>query len=99
VRRINYPNGDIFGTTGYMAPDFFFNDTATTEIYTEEVRELRVYLDDAMVDLDKPVTITVNGRKLHDATVKRSMDVMIEEAHKRRDTGMIFSTFVDLKIK
>jgi len=68
------------------------------EISTEEVRELRVYLDDAMVDLDKPVTITVNGRKLHDATVKRSMDVLIEEAHKRRDRSMLFSASVDLKV-
>jgi len=69
------------------------------EITTEEVKELRVYLDDAMVDLDKPVTITVNGRKLHDGVVKRSMDVLIEEAHKRRDAGMTFSTAVDLRIK
>jgi len=69
------------------------------EISTEEVRELRVYLDDAMVDLDKPVAITVNGRKLHDATVKRSMDVLIDEAHKRHDSSMLFSASVDLKVK
>jgi predicted esterase len=71
----------------------------TIDLSTEEVRELRVYLDDAMVDLDKPVTITVNGRKLHDATVKRSMDLLIDEAHKRRDSSMLFSAFVDVKIK
>jgi len=69
------------------------------DVTTEEVRELRVYLDDAMVDLDKSVTITVNGRKLHDATVKRSLDVLIDEAHKRRDSSMLFSAFVDLKAK
>ena len=67
------------------------------EISTEEVKELRIYLDDAMVELDKPLTITVNGRKLYDATVKRSMDVLIDEAHKRRDSSMLFSAFVDLK--
>src|SRR6185295_2001724 len=66
-------------------------------ITTEEVKELRVYLDDAMVDLDKPVVITVNGRKVHDAVVKRSMEVLIEDAHKRRDPGMLFTAFVDLK--
>jgi hypothetical protein len=69
------------------------------EIATEEVLSLRVYLDDAMVDLDKPVTITVNGRKLHDGVVKRSMDVLIEEAHKRHDLGMTFTAIVDLKVK
>jgi pimeloyl-ACP methyl ester carboxylesterase len=69
------------------------------EIATEEVRELRVWLDDAMADLDKPVAITVNGRKMHDGIVKRSVDVLIEEARRRRDPSMTFSAFVDLKIK
>jgi len=68
-------------------------------ITTEEVRELRLHLDDAMVDLDKPVTITVNGRKLHDGIVKRSMDTLIEDARTRRDCGMTFSAAVDLKLK
>ncbi len=69
------------------------------EITTEEVKELRVYLDDAMVDLDKPVTLSVNGRKLHDGVVKRSLDTLIEEAHKRRDSSMLFSAAIDLKLK
>ena len=69
------------------------------EITTEEVRELRVYLDDAMVDLDKPVLITVNGRKVHDATVKRSLDFLIEDAHQRRDPSMLFSASVLIAVK
>ena len=69
------------------------------EISTEEVRELRVYLDDAMVDLDKPVTITVNGRKVHDAVVKRSLDFLIEDAHKRRDRSMLFTASVMVTTK
>ena len=69
------------------------------DLSTEEVKELRVYLDDAMLDLDKPVTITVNGRKLHDATVKRSLDVLIDEARKRHESSMLFSAFVDLKLR
>ncbi|HZE97904.1 MAG TPA: hypothetical protein VE981_12825 [Planctomycetota bacterium] len=69
------------------------------DITCEEVKELRVYLDDAMVEMDKAVTITVNGRKLHDGVVKRSMDVLIEDAHKRHDSSMLFSGFVDVKVK
>ena len=69
------------------------------EISTEEVRELRVYLDDAMVDLARPVTVTVNGRKLHDGVAKRSVDVLIEEARKRRDLSMTFSAIVEVKVK
>ena len=69
------------------------------EITTEEVLQLRVWLDDAMVDLDKAVTITVNGRKLHDGIVKRSVDTLIDEARRRHDTSMTFSAFVDLKMR
>jgi hypothetical protein len=69
------------------------------DIACEEVRELRVWLDDAMVDLDKPVAITVNGRKMHDMTVKRSIDVLIDDVRHRRDRAMTFSAFVDLKLK
>jgi len=69
------------------------------EITTEEVREIRVFLDDAMMDLDKPVQITLNGRKVHDGVVKRSVDTLIEEARKRRDPGMTFSTVVELKTR
>jgi len=69
------------------------------DVTCEEVRELRVWLDDAMADLDKPVTITVNGRKMHDALVKRSVDVLIDEARRRHDRSMTFSAFVDVKLK
>jgi dienelactone hydrolase len=69
------------------------------EVTCEEVKELRVWLDDAMVDLDKPVTITVNGKKLHDAVVKRSVDTLIEEARRRHDPSMTFSAYVDVKPK
>jgi pimeloyl-ACP methyl ester carboxylesterase len=69
------------------------------DVTTEEVRELRVLLDDAMMDLDKPVLITVNGRRMHDGIVKRSADVLIEEARRRRDPSMTFSAVVELKIR
>jgi poly(3-hydroxybutyrate) depolymerase len=69
------------------------------DVTCEEVKELRVWLDDAMLDLDKPVSITVNGKKLHDGVVKRSVDTLIEEARRRRDPSMTFSACVDLKLK
>jgi pimeloyl-ACP methyl ester carboxylesterase len=69
------------------------------DITTEEVRELRVWLDDAMTDLDRPVTITVNGRKAHDGIVRRSVDTLIDEARRRHDLSMTFTAFVDLKIR
>ncbi len=34
VRRINDPNGDIFGTTGYMAPEAANDPVAVSDLYT-----------------------------------------------------------------
>jgi predicted esterase len=69
------------------------------EITTVEVIQLRVWLDDAMVDLDKPVSITANGRKLHDAVVRRSVDTLVDEARRRHDASMTFSAYVDIRTR
>jgi dienelactone hydrolase len=69
----------------------------TIEVVCEEVRELRVWLSDAMMDLDRPVVVTLNGRKVHDAVVKRSVETLVDEARRRGDRSMIFSACVDLK--
>lgn len=69
------------------------------DITAEEVRELRVWLDDAMVDLERPVTITVNGRKMHEGVLKRSLDTLIDDARRRHDTSMLFSASVDLRLR
>jgi dienelactone hydrolase len=67
------------------------------ELVTEEVKELKLRLSDAMVDLDKPVVVTWNGRKVHDKTVKRSVDVLIEDYVRRRDPGMTFTAELTIK--
>ncbi len=69
----------------------------TIDITCEEAKGLRIWLDDAMVDLDKPVTVTVNGKKRFDAVAKRSVDVLIDEARRRHDRAMTFSAYLDVK--
>jgi poly(3-hydroxybutyrate) depolymerase len=69
------------------------------DVACEEVKELRVWLDDAMADLDKAVTVTVNGKKVHDGVVKRSLDTLLEEAHRRGERSMTFSAHVDVKVR
>ena len=40
--------------------------------------ELKVFLSDALVDLDKPVVIEVNGKKVADKTFRRNLRTMLE---------------------
>lgn len=67
------------------------------ELTTAEVKELRLWVSDAMLDLGKPVVVTWNGRQVHDRTLKRSMDVLLEDWKSRRDPGMTFTAQVLIK--
>ena len=53
-------------------------DTNTVKIETVNVLELKVFLSDALVDLDKPVVIEVNGKKISEKTYRRELRSMLE---------------------
>jgi hypothetical protein len=69
----------------------------TIELATEEVKELRLRLSDAMLDLDQPVLVVWNGRKVHERTLKRSADVLLDDYLLRRDPGMTFTAELLIK--
>jgi pimeloyl-ACP methyl ester carboxylesterase len=58
-------------------------------------REIRVYLHEKMLDLTKPVTITVNGSKSK-FDVKPSLETLVESA--RRDRGLLYAASVKVRV-
>ena len=42
------------------------------------VLELKIFLSDALVDLDKKVVIEVNGKKIPERTYRRDLRTMLE---------------------
>jgi hypothetical protein len=58
-------------------------DPATNRIMIETVNvtELEVYLSDALVDLDKPVAIEVNGKEMVKRVFPRSLQRMLENRY------------------
>ena len=58
-------------------------------------REIRVYLHEKMVDLARPVTITVNGSK-STFDVKPSLETLLESA--RRDRGLLYLSSVKVRV-
>lgn len=60
--------------------------------------ELVVYLDDALLDLDKPVKVTLNGKNAFQGRVTRSAAVVAETTAKYGDPGRVFSAKVTLKL-
>ena len=58
-------------------------------------REVRVYLHEKMVELARPVTITVNGSKSK-FDVKPSLETLLESA--RRDRGLLYTASVKVRV-
>jgi len=53
--------------------------------------ELFIYLNDKMVNLDKKITISYQGKKIFSGRVRRSAQVIQQTASDRRDGAYIFS--------
>ncbi len=50
------------------------------EILAARARRLRLRLGDALLDLDRPFSITVNGRKVFEGSVERRAEALVESA-------------------
>lgn len=68
------------------------------KIVKSDYPKLRVYLNDKMVDMDKPVKVTYQGRTLFEGKVERTMGCLAKTLQERGDRELMFSGYVDVKI-
>lgn len=64
---------------------------------TSQVKSLRIYLDEALVDLTRPVTIILNGQVVFQDYVNPSTTQLLLSAREKADPAMSYCSFVDLK--
>jgi hypothetical protein len=62
-----------------------------------EVRELTVYLDDSMCDLDAPVTVTWNGTAVHSGPVLRFAASVLRSLAGRADPASLYTAHVTVR--
>ena len=67
-------------------------------IQTRQVAELTVMLSDRLVDLDKPVAISLNGKLVFRNRVRRSLITLFESARRRGDPRLCHSAAIPLKV-
>jgi hypothetical protein len=65
----------------------------TITIDAEKIGELVIFLNDELVDLEKPVRFMINGT-LHERTVERNAPEMIKNQYNGGDWGRVFTAFV-----
>jgi poly(3-hydroxybutyrate) depolymerase len=65
------------------------SDGQRIEIVEADVEAVTVWLHDALVDLDEPVTIAVDGRTLFAGTVERTIATLVESLDERGDPRLM----------
>ena len=73
-------------------------DGQSIAIVAENIKHLVVRLSDRLLDLDKPVTILVNGNEHFSGTVKRSAREIIKSLDQRADPASVATASVPLKL-
>jgi hypothetical protein len=64
----------------------------------EKVGKLLIRLDDRMVDLDKPIKVTYDGKNLYNATPARTVEVLCKTLIGRGDPKLMFDAEVAVEI-
>lgn len=73
-------------------------DGQTIDVVSEQVEQVRVFLNDEMVDLDKPVAITSAGRPIVSQTVRRTIGTLARTLAERGDPKSMFSGEVTVSL-
>lgn len=105
--------GQITGVSrdmrGRLAKPQTFPETATVradvveeknEIHlgTDGIKALRLYLDNGLVNLDKPLNVYINGKAVFSSKVDIRIQTILETARKRNERDVLFSTYIDVKV-
>jgi predicted esterase len=68
----------------------------TVTVEGEGVARARVYLDERLLDLSKPVRILVRGATRFEGKVERSFEAVLESWRSREDPALVYPAFVDI---
>lgn len=62
------------------------------------ISSVRLYLHDAMVNLDQPVKVLANGNPAFEGKVERSIEFLFRHIDETKDRGRVFSAAIDVPV-
>jgi hypothetical protein len=68
------------------------------DVRTRGVRDLTLLLSPDVVDFTKPVVVTVNGKRVHDAVVTRSVETLFKWAARDRDRTTLYAAELHISV-
>lgn len=91
---------------GRMTKSEGLSETATVEaeirkdnevsLATHGVNALRLYLDEELIAMEKPVRVSINGKIVYSGKTERSLQTMLDTVKKRNDRNALFSAYLDV---
>lgn len=69
------------------------------DVRTERVKRYSLYLNEALVDFSRPVTVTTNGRIGFQGMVVPSIEPLLRDARQRQDRQMLFPVLLHLAVE
>jgi dienelactone hydrolase len=69
------------------------------EVRTRLVRSYSLYLNQALVDLAKPVTVVTDGRISYEGTVTPSVETLLRDARMRQDRKRLFPVMLSVTVE
>jgi len=60
------------------------------------VNKLYIYVSDNLVNMEKPITVVVDGMKYFDNKVDRSIDFLLEHLAETQDEGCVFANQIEI---
>ena len=73
-------------------------DKNVIEISESDYSRLTIYLNDDMVDLDKPITVRYNGKKVFKGKLSRTVGNMARTLEERGDVRYMFPAMVEVEL-
>jgi hypothetical protein len=73
-------------------------ESNTITLDTQKISGVVIYLNDLLVDMEKPVKVVVNGVSLKEALVARNAPLMIDMVHKTGDWGRVFTNYLPVDV-
>lgn len=74
-------------------------DGNTIDIEHSDYNHLMLYLNDQMMNLDKPITVRYKGKKIFRGKVSRTFATMSQTLNERQDLRYIFPANIDIELK
>jgi predicted esterase len=68
------------------------------DIEARWVRTIDVFFHDELVDMDRPVTVWINGERVYEGEVERSVSFALEEARERPGYGRPYAATLELDV-